>query len=75
MDVEGFDVVGREVLVFGKGLAVLEDPPRAPEVNFIMVGFGQVVLERVVKRIEATQESGLVKSLAIYFGYIEDRMN
>lgn len=48
MDVEGFDVVGREVLVFGKGLAVLEDPPRAPEVDFIMVGFGQVVLERVV---------------------------
>ena len=68
MDVEDFDVVGREVLVLSKGLAVLEDPPGAPEVDFIMVGCGQVVLERVIKRIEGTQESGLVKSLTVDFG-------
>ena len=68
MDGEGLDVVGRELLVLGESLAVLEDPPRAPKVDFVMIGFGQVVLERVIKAVEATQEGGLVKPLAIDIG-------
>ena len=65
MHIERLDVVGRELLVFGKSLAVLEDPPRAPKLDFIMIGHGQVVLERVVKGIETAQERRLVKPLSI----------
>lgn len=68
MDIEGLDVVWRELLILSQSFAVLEDPARGPKLYFIVGGYGQVVFERVVKAIEAAQENGLVKPLASDFG-------
>lgn len=64
--------MGRKTVVLGQDLAVLEDPPRAPKIDFIVTGFGEVFLESCIKAIETGQERGLVNFLAMHGGYIED---